>query len=571
MKIKSARAVFVILLLFVSTTNQPALAAVSGQIIQDPQHPARMIYNGVTVDGHPKAAVLCGPGDPEDFFYINTQGNIDLLVNRGARTNYITAYLRDRCTSNNCNPGTGSALDTTLNQWETYLTQMENAGITTVFFFYDDGYGLPSGWETAVDAIVNKLKQHKLLIWSVAEEYSEGLSQSQVSQVADRIKAADTNSHVVGVHQLPGTAFNFNGDADLKMFLMQINVGSSEVNLMHANVITAWNNTQGQKILNMAEDIDHAFDSRTVVRQRNWAAIMGGASMVQVHEMGRATNPADTNDPNKYADCTRLMDFMESTTVNFMVPHDELKSGGTQWVLADPGNSYIGYATNLTGNMGFKNLVASAIYNLKWFDPVSGTLVSETKTAASTDTSWAKPAGIGSEVALFVNKTTGGPVATPSPTPSLFPSPTQANQPPQAQNTTVTAVTGNPIYIQLNYTDADGPGPYAYTITQNPAHGTLSGENNDRNYVAFPEFTGIDIVKWKVNDGLTDSNVATITINVLPYQSPDVDNNGIINSADMKMLIGNYALSGSSGFIRSDIDLSGKVNMLDVAVVYKNI
>jgi hypothetical protein len=120
--------------------------------------------------------------------------------------------------------------------------------------------------------------------------------------------------------------------------------------------------------------------------------------------MGRVSNPPETNDPGKYSDAARLMDFMESTTVNDMAPRDDLKHDGTQWVLADPGNSYIGYAQNLSSNMGFRELIPNSNYSLKWLDPVTGAEVSETKTALSSDQSWTKPQEIGNEAALFIKR-----------------------------------------------------------------------------------------------------------------------------------------------------------------------
>ena len=181
----------------------------TGQIIVDPEHPNRMVYNGVYQEDRLKPCFFAGPGDPEDFFYNNTTNNLNLLKARGARCTYITAYLAD---FGGGSPGSGSTFTNTLNAWESYITELENAGIITVFFFFDDSVPLPSGWETAVDAIVNKFKHHKLLIWSVAEEYAEALTTAQVSAVADRIKAADDHAHIIGVHQNSGTSFDFNAE-----------------------------------------------------------------------------------------------------------------------------------------------------------------------------------------------------------------------------------------------------------------------------------------------------------------------------------------------------------------------
>ena len=389
------------------------LAAVNGTIIKDPQHPNRMTYSGLSINGHPKPVLLCGPGDPEDFFYNNTSGNLDFLTTqRDAKTTYITAYLKDRC-SGSCTPGTGVALDQTLATWQGYLDKLEDAGVTTVFFFYDDGVGLPSDWQTSVPKIVNKLKvrangtQRKLLIWSVAEEYSEGLTQTQVVNVAALIRQNDSE-HIIGVHQLPGNQFDFNSNNNLSMFLMQINY--DDINVMNTQVNAAWDNVNGNKILNMSENIDHALDSRTLVRQRNWAAVMGGASIVQVHQMGRATDPPAWNDPAKYSDCNNLTNFMETTRVNFMEPNNSLKSGTTEWVSAEAGYSYILYTRN-GGNPGVTNMTVGN-YNLTWLDAVNGDKIMEAKSVGSGTQSFIKPTSFGNELVLYLVKTEG---STPIP------------------------------------------------------------------------------------------------------------------------------------------------------------
>jgi len=392
-----------------NSSTQPMV----GQIIVDPEHPNRMVYNEVYQDGRLKPCFFAGPGDPEEFFYYNTTNNLNLLKARGARCTYIIAYEQD---FGGGSPGSGSTFTNTLNTWENYITEMENAGIITVFFFFDDSQPLPSGWETAVDAIVNKFKHHKLLIWSVAEEYAESLSPAQVSAVADRIKAADDHAHVIGVHQNQGTSFDFNADPDLQMFLIQNNVTTADA--IHSGMLDAWANTSGQKILNMSEIADHAKKDRTTVRRWNWAAAMGGASAVQVIWMGRASDDPAWNDPGKYEDCARLTDFMESATLlNTLTPRDDLAYGATQWVLANPSIAYIAYSTN-SGPIGLKNMTAGD-YHFRWLDIPGGTIVQQTNVAVSAgDQTWARPSGIGNEAAVYIVNATNT-VAIDTTPPSL--------------------------------------------------------------------------------------------------------------------------------------------------------
>ncbi|MBW1810495.1 MAG: serine hydrolase [Deltaproteobacteria bacterium] len=88
------------------------------------------------------------------------------------------------------------------------------------------------------------------------------------------------------------------------------------------------------------------------------------------------------------------------------------------------------------------------------------------------------------------------------------------NQPPVANDMSLTTLADTPVGIQLAYTDPDGPGPYSVTIDTPPAHGTLSGVGNDREYIPDSGWTGVDIIIWHVSDGLDDSNPAMVAVTV---------------------------------------------------------
>jgi hypothetical protein len=88
------------------------------------------------------------------------------------------------------------------------------------------------------------------------------------------------------------------------------------------------------------------------------------------------------------------------------------------------------------------------------------------------------------------------------------------NVAPVAQDQNVSMAKDSTIYIQLVQVDPDGPGPSTITIVQPPANGTLTGTDNDRFYTPNPGFFGADSFTWKVNDGLVDSNIATINITI---------------------------------------------------------
>ena len=103
-------------------------------------------------------------------------------------------------------------------------------------------------------------------------------------------------------------------------------------------------------------------------------------------------------------DCGRLVSFFESTNFNGMVPHDELKYGGTEYVLAKPGDSYIAYTSTLSGDIGLKSMTAGT-YKFRWFDCVNGKSITQMDVKVTAgDQTWSKPAGIGNELAVYIKR-----------------------------------------------------------------------------------------------------------------------------------------------------------------------
>lgn len=57
-----------------------------------------------------------------------------------------------------------------------------------------------------------------------------------------------------------------------------------------------------------------------------------------------------------------------------------------------------------------------------------------------------------------------------------------------------------------------------YSVVTNPTHGTLTGTAPNLSYKPTTGYAGADSFTFKANDGLVDSNVATvsITVNTIP-------------------------------------------------------
>ncbi|HYG78129.1 MAG TPA: Ig-like domain-containing protein, partial [Planctomycetota bacterium] len=87
------------------------------------------------------------------------------------------------------------------------------------------------------------------------------------------------------------------------------------------------------------------------------------------------------------------------------------------------------------------------------------------------------------------------------------------NTAPQNADQTVSTHWGTAKSITLAGSDAESD-VITFAVVAQPQHGTLSGTAPDLTYTPTGTFTGADSFTYKVNDGVADSNVATIIIDV---------------------------------------------------------
>jgi len=379
-----------------------------GRIVVDSEHPQWLKREG----GGP--FFMCGPGDPEDFLYRGKMrpdgtrdGDQPALIKKmkgtGANCIYLMAVrshggdgdkTHNPFVGNDPSKGVNKKV---LDQWEGWFAEMDRNGIVIYFFIYDDSALV---WRTGdkvegeerefLRALVNRFEHHENLIWCIAEEYQEALS---VKRVKSMIRAADDYDHAIAVHKLNGLSFKeFADDANIDQFAIQYNEQTAEA--LHDGMVRAWRDAKGRYNLNMSEA--KGFGSGKSSRQKCWACAMGGA-YVMILEMDIAGTPR-----SDLEDCGRLVRFFESTNFNEMSPHDELAFAGTKYVLARPGQSYIAYSANLTGKIGLKDMSAGR-YDFRWFDCANGREVVQSGVkVGGGNQSWARPAGIGRELAVHI-------------------------------------------------------------------------------------------------------------------------------------------------------------------------
>ena len=90
---------------------------------------------------------------------------------------------------------------------------------------------------------------------------------------------------------------------------------------------------------------------------------------------------------------------------------------------------------------------------------------------------------------------------------------TEVNTAPVAQDLFETTLEDIPVDVTLVATDAEDD-VLTYAIVDQPAHGTVTLVGTTATYTPELNFNGSDTFTYKANDGMADSNVATVTITV---------------------------------------------------------
>ena len=403
-------------LLMGGAADAPAL----DQVMPDPENAAWLVRNSdANGDGRLDPFLMCGPGDPEGFLYRGTRNAdgtrngdqeaiIDKMAGTGANCIYLEAIRShggDGDATHNpfvdSDPAKG--LDQNiLQQWEAWFRLMDEHGIVVYFFVYDDSARL---WDTGdavgdeeqafLTELANRFEHHRNWMWCVAEEYEEAFSPARVRNIATVIRTADEYNHVIAVHK-NGLVFDEFADCpDIDQFAIEYN--EPEARALHDGMVTAWGLAKDRYNLNMSETADHGFGA--TARRKNWACAMGGAHIMALEWLFDTEDAPSRGD---LEDCGRLVAFFEGTDFNTMAPHDELGGAGTEYVLAQPGQSYIAYSSAHEGKMGLKGMAKGA-YTLTWLDIETGKSVEQKNVKVKAgDAAWGVPKGFGGEVAVWV-------------------------------------------------------------------------------------------------------------------------------------------------------------------------
>jgi len=128
---------------------------------------------------------------------------------------------------------------------------------------------------------------------------------------------------------------------------------------------------------------------------------------------------------------------------------------------------------------------------------------------------------------------------------------TEVNTAPVAQDLTATTSEEIPVDVTLVATDAEGD-ELTYTIVAQPAHGTVTLVGTTATYTPELDFNGEDSFTYKANDGLVDSNIATVTITIAPVNDAPVAVDDEYTVAENETLT-----ITAPGVLRNDSDVDG--------------
>jgi uncharacterized protein YjiK len=110
------------------------------------------------------------------------------------------------------------------------------------------------------------------------------------------------------------------------------------------------------------------------------------------------------------------------------------------------------------------------------------------------------------------------------------------NHAPLAQDQAITTSADTAKAINLTGTDVDGD-PLTYRVIAQPSHGILSGTAPTLTYTPAAQYSGFDSFTFKVNDGIADSNIATVSITVKINHPPVAQNQCVTTDQDMAKAI----------------------------------
>jgi len=145
------------------------------------------------------------------------------------------------------------------------------------------------------------------------------------------------------------------------------------------------------------------------------------------------------------------------------------------------------------------------------------------------------------------------------------------NDIPVAEDQTISTQEDTALEITLGGVDLY-PGTLTWTVLSQPLHGTLSGTEPGLTYTPLANYNGSDNFTFKVNDGMIDSNTATVSITVTSVNDAPVANDMTETTAEDTAKVITLTVSDSDGDTLTAEILSnpthGEVSVSGLVVTY---
>jgi len=133
-----------------------------------------------------------------------------------------------------------------------------------------------------------------------------------------------------------------------------------------------------------------------------------------------------------------------------------------------------------------------------------------------------------------------------------------SNAAPVANDQGVSTNEDTAVAITLTATDTDVGTVLMYSIVTPPSNGTLTGMPPSVTYTPALNYNGSDSFTYKANDGLTDSNVATVSITVTSVNDlPVAVDDSALTTRNTPVII---------NLIANDTDIDGTINPASVVI-----
>ena len=420
--------------------------ALPGQVIVAGSNPGYLKYNG----GGP--VFLSGPDNPEDFLFQGTLkadgtrsgGKQTEMIDRMAKAG-VNAFHCQMTRLKVCNfknegddthtpfvnhdPSQGLDEDV-LKQWDGWLSRLEDKDIIVHLEFYNDATDVEMmGWKLDsqgnlhpdekrwIEGIVKRFKHHKNILWGI-EESCNKLPKSRTPhfrKIGELISQTDNHNHpIVQSFVVPNdpegdfpadgiTSDEYIGDPHIRVVTwLHVVPHGDDIEKQHQEYLDYYKHDAANFVV-MKNETYHHPRRGSPSRRYMWSCAMAG-----IHTLEAYHHAGDPSHEKSLRDDGFINTFMEQTDFYRMKPRDDLASGSTKWVLANPGDSYIAYSYDYSGPLGLKSMTAGT-YDLKWFDTVDGDMVTQTDVAVSSgDVTWIRPDSIGKEVALYIKRQNDG-------------------------------------------------------------------------------------------------------------------------------------------------------------------